>query len=77
MNASIPGRRTNLNDMKEFSIYRVLRIDGQYDESRHDLRSATAEAVEHALSEAHSNVQYNGEVNGVTVTDITDCGKSA
>ena len=62
--------------MKSFSIYRIIRIDGEYDEGMHDAATAASEAVEHALSEASSNVQYNGTVNGVKVTDITDCGPS-
>lgn len=60
-----------------FTIYRVIRIDGQFDTDKTEsAEDAVAEAMTQVISEALSNAQYNGEVNGVQITDITDCGES-
>lgn len=60
-----------------FTIYRVIRIDGQFDTDKTEsAEDAVAEAMTQVISEALSNAQYNGEVNSVQITDITDCGES-
>lgn len=61
---------------KPFTAYRTIRIDGEYDPKQTDSEKAVSEAVEQVVAEARSNALYNGENNGVTVTDVTDCGES-
>lgn len=59
-----------------FTTYRTIRIDGEYNPEQTDAEKAVSEAVEQVVAEARSNALYNGEINGVTVTDVTDCGES-
>ena len=63
--------------MKPFSLYRIIRIDGQYDPAAVSEQEAGAAALESFLAEARSNAMYNGEQDGMEITDITDCGESA
>lgn len=61
---------------KQFTAYRVIRIDGTYDTNETDLETAIEDAVEMVIAEAKSNALYNGEQDGVSVEDVTDCGES-
>lgn len=62
--------------MKPFTLYRIVRIDGQYDPSVTDEHNAKEAALESFLAEANSNALYNGEQDGVRINEITDCGES-
>ena len=62
--------------MESISIYRVIRIDLRYDPSVKTQEEAADEATEQVMAEARSNALFNGEQNGVEVTDVTDCGES-
>ena len=59
-----------------FSIYRVVRIDGTYDADQKSLNEAADEAISMVIAEAKSNALYNGEQDGVSVSDVEDCGES-
>ena len=62
--------------MKQLSIYRVIRIDLEYDDTFTDKDAATDNAVSMVVAEAKSNADYNGFVDDVRVTDVVDCGES-
>lgn len=58
-----------------FTIYRVIRIDGQFDTDRQEgaetaVERAVQKVIEDAMSHSHTIE------DGVEVTDITDCGES-
>lgn len=58
-----------------FTIYRVIRIDGQFDTDRQEGAEAAVEravqkVIEDAMSHSHTIE------DGMEVTDITDCGES-
>lgn len=58
-----------------FTIYRTIRIDGQYDDTRHeDVNGAVEEAVAKVLNDARSHTHTIED--GIEITDITDCGES-
>lgn len=58
-----------------FTIYRVIRIDGQFDTSKQDDADEAIElAIQKVISDALSH--FHTIEDGVEVTDITDCGDS-
>lgn len=59
-------------DKKNFKCYVPLVITGDYNPADMTEPEAVKEAVEHVLAEARSNVEYNGEQNGVTVIGINE-----
>lgn len=59
-------------DKKNFKCYVPLVITGDYNPADMTEPEAVKEAVEHVLAEARSNVEYNGEKNGVTVIGINE-----
>lgn len=63
--------------MKQFfTIYRVIRIDGEFDtEKIDDAEQAVQASIEKVLSDAMSHTHT--VENGIQITDITDCGESA
>lgn len=56
------------------TIYRVIRIDAQYDPNKLEQKEAIEHAVQKAVSDALAH-KHTIE-NGIEVTDITDCGES-
>lgn len=59
-------------DKKNFKCYVPLVITGDFNPAGMTEPEAVKEAVEHVLAEARSNVEYNGEQNGVTVIGINE-----
>lgn len=58
-----------------FTIYRVIRIDGQFDTSKQESADGTIElAIQKVINDALSHSHTIED--GVEVTDITDCGDS-
>ena len=60
---------------ESFTVYRTIRIDGQYDTDKKDsvdaaIETAVQKTIHDALSHSHTIE------DGVEVTDITDCGDS-
>lgn len=59
---------------KPFTIYRTIRIDGEYDTAKvNSANDALETAIAKALNDARSHT-YTVE-DGVEVSDITDCGE--
>ena len=58
-----------------FTTFRIIRIDGEADlEKNPDLESAVESAVAKVIADA--NAHKHTIENGVSITDITDCGES-
>lgn len=58
-----------------FTIYRTIRIDGQFDTSKYDgvddiVAAAVQKVIEDTLAHIHT------VEDGVEITDVTDCGES-
>ena len=62
--------------MKSFTTYITVRIDGQYDPSRIDMEEAIETAVDRVIAEAQSNAEFDGDDEGLEITDIVNCGKN-
>lgn len=59
-----------------FTIYRVIRIDGEFDTDKiDDAEQAVQAGIEKVISDAISHTHT--VENGIQITDITDCGESA
>lgn len=59
------------------TIYRVVRIDFEYDDARFNEDQAATAATNTAVSNA---LAFEDERNGkedIRITDVTDCGESA
>lgn len=56
-----------------FTIYRTIRIDGQFDTGRHD---GVDDAIEAAVSKVLSDAMAHSHTieEGIEITDIIDCG---
>ena len=58
-----------------FTIYRIVRIDGQFDTEKHEsVDEAITEATQKVINDALSHKQTID--NGIEITDIVDCGES-
>ena len=62
--------------MKPFTTYITVRIDGQYDPSRIDVEDAVETAVSRVIAEAQSNAEFDGDNEGLEITDIVNCGEA-
>lgn len=62
--------------MKPFTTYITVRIDGQYDPSRIDVEDAVETAVSRVIAEAQSNAEFDGDNEGLEITDIINCGEA-
>lgn len=58
---------------KPFSVYRTIRIDGEFDTSKHDsVDEAVSDAVAKVINDANA---HNHTIdNGIQITEIIDCG---
>lgn len=63
--------------MTSHTIYRVIRVDIEFDPETTSIEEAETKAIEQVIAEAESNALYNGNVKGVVVTDVSDCGRPA
>ena len=60
---------------QSFTIYRVIRIDGQFDTSKNDsVNNAVEAAVNKVINDALAH-RHTIE-DGIEITDVTDCGES-
>lgn len=59
------------------TIYRVVRIDFEYDGDRFDEEHAATAASNIAISNALAYEDERDDDNGIRITDLTDCGESA
>lgn len=59
---------------KPFTIYRTIRIDGEFDTRKCD---SADEAVEAAVAKILNDARAHRHTieDGIEVTDITDCGE--
>ena len=58
-----------------FTIYRVIRIDGQFDPDRIDnAEQLVAETMAKVINDA--NAHNHTIENSIEITEITDCGDS-
>ena len=58
-----------------FTIYRTIRIDGQFDTSKYDgVDEVVAAAVQKVIDDALAHIHTVED--GVEITDVTDCGDS-
>ena len=58
-----------------FTVYHTIRIDGEFDTSRHeDATEAVSCAIRQVISDALSHSHTIEE--GITISDITDCGET-
>lgn len=60
---------------QSFTIYRIIRIDGQFDTSKNDnvddaVEAAVNKVINDALAHRHTIE------DGIEITDVTDCGES-
>ena len=62
--------------MKPFTTYITVRIDGQYDPSRIDVEDAIETAVSRVIAEAQSNAEFDGDNEGLEITDVINCGEA-
>ncbi len=62
--------------MRTIQIYRIIRIDAEFDPKQTSQEDAANEAIERCMAEAASNGLYEGLLNGVKINDVTDCGES-
>ena len=62
--------------MKPFTTYITVRIDGQYNPSRIDVEDAVETAVSRVIAEAQSNAEFDGDNEGLEITDIINCGEA-
>lgn len=62
--------------MKPFTTYITVRIDGQYDPSRIDVEDAVETAIDRVIAEAQSNAEFDGDDEGLEITDIVNCGEA-
>lgn len=60
---------------KPFTIYRIIRIDGTYDDARgQNEQEITDEATQKVIADCNS---HNHTIeNGIEIEDITDCGEA-
>lgn len=56
--------------MKQFTAYKIIRVDGQYDPEITNEKDAVNLALEQVIAEAKSNAQFNGKQDGVQVDDV-------
>ena len=59
------------------TIYRVVRIDFEYDDARFDQDQATTAATNIAVSNALAFEDERDGKEDIRITDVTDCGESA
>lgn len=59
------------------TIYRVVRIDFEYDDARFNEDQAATAATNTAVSNALAYEDERDNDNGIQITDVTDCGESA
>lgn len=62
--------------MKPFTTYITVRIDGQYNPSKIDVEDAVETAVSRVIAEAQSNAEFDGDNEGLEITDIINCGEA-
>ena len=62
--------------MKPFTTYITVRIDGQYNPSRIDVEDAVETAVSRVIAEAQSNAEFDGDNEGLEITDVINCGEA-
>ena len=62
--------------MKPFTTYITVRIDGQYNPSRIDVEDAVETAVSRVIAEAQSNAEFDGDNEGLEITDVINCGET-
>ena len=63
------------NTKQMFTVYRIIRIDGQFDTSKNDsVDDAVTTAVDKVINDALAH-RHTIE-DGVEITDVTDCGES-
>lgn len=60
---------------KPITIYRIVRIDAEYDPEVLDEKTAEENAVAEVMEAAASATGHKD--NDLHVTDVTDCGESA
>ena len=60
---------------QSFTIYRIIRIDGQFDTSKND---SVDDAVEAAVNKVINDALAHRHTieDGIEITDVTDCGES-
>lgn len=63
--------------MTSHTIYRVIRVDLEFDPETTSVEEAETKAIEQVIAEAESNALFNGNVNGVVVTGVSNCGRPA
>lgn len=61
--------------LQPFTVYRTIRIDGVFDtDKQEDVSKAIEYAIQMVISDA---LAHNHTIEeGITITDITDCGES-
>ena len=62
--------------MKPFTTYITVRIDGQYNPSKIDVEDAVETAVSRVIAEAQSNAEFDGDNEGLEITDVINCGEA-
>ena len=70
--AAMNGKKET--EKKTFTIYRTVRIDGEYDPSRTSLEEALDTAVNKVINDARAHTHTIEE--GVRICDIEDCGEN-
>lgn len=72
----LKAESTTREGLRLFTTYITIRIDGQFDPTVVDVETAVENAVEQVISAAQSDAKYNGMIEGLAVTDITNCGEA-
>ena len=58
-----------------FTVYRIIRIDGQFDTDKHE---SVDQAVENAIAKVINDAMAHSHTieDGIQITDVTDCGEA-